>query len=237
MLYSNIKNKVIVSISTANELGTVKGVYIDKAAKAPAYLGVEIGDEKKALKIKDVFCYSDIITVMDDEAITLPDNSENYVFIDTAAKIYDVKAFYIGELTDIRLTPVSYNACLVSKDSFIKMQKIVGIQSGIIIVNTQKKQLRRRWAATAPKLPKAQEPPAIPPPVSAPETEPEQTYAEPPKETVISNYNFLMGRRVLRDIVGINQELLIKKDTIITPKLIEEAKQMGKLVDLTLNSK
>lgn len=240
MLYSNIKNKMVVSISTANELGGVKGVYIEKATKSPVYLGVDGESGIGVLKIKDVFCYNDIITVLRDEAVAPLQEAEQYTLIDIGAEIYDVKAFRIGALSDIKLTPTSPNACLISQDCAVKMQKIVGLQSKLILVNTQRKQLQKRLSAPQTMvLQKAEEPLALS------SSQPEISASFPtayqdsnaPKERVISNYNFLLGRRVLRDIVGINQELLVRKDTIITPRLIAQAKQIGKLIDLSLNSK
>ncbi len=239
MLYSNIKNKMVVSISTANELGVVKGVYIEKATKAPFYLGIEKEDTEKVLKIKDVFCHNDIITILKDDMVAPIEGEQQYVFVDIGAEIYDVKAFHIGALTDIKLTPTSPNACLISKEYAVRMQKIVGLQSRIIIVNTQRKQLQKRLPAPQTMvLPRAEEPLALSP--SQPDTLAQPAVHQAsfaPKEKVISNYNFLLGRRVLRDIIGINQELLVKKDTIITPRHIAQAKQIGKLIDLSLNSK
>ncbi len=239
MLYSNIKNKMVVSISTANELGVVKGVYIEKATKSPIYLGVNGENGINVLKIKDVFCYNDIITVLRDEMVAPLQEAEQYILIDIGAEIYDVKAFRIGALSDIKLTPTSPNACLISQDCAVKMLKIVGLQSKLIMVNTQRKQLQKRLSAPQTMvLQKAEEPLALS--ASQPENiAPPTAYQDSntPKERVISNYNFLLGRRVLRDIVGINQELLVRKDTIITPRLIAQAKQIGKLIDLSLNSK
>lgn len=237
MLYSNIKNKVVVSISTANKLGQVKGVYIDKTLRAPIYLGVEGDEGAWALKISDVFCHSDIITVLNDEAVAPMGNMDNCEFVDMGAEVYDVKAFFIGSLTDIKLTPTSPNALLIVKDCHIKMQKIISLQSKTIIVNTQRKQLKNKLQ-TLQALPKPQETAAIAPAPNVLQlTDAGPAYNPPLKQRTDYGYNFLLGRRLVRDIVGINQELLIKKDTIITPHLIEQARKTGKLIDLSLNSK
>ncbi len=231
---------MVISISTARELGVVKGVYIEKATKSPFYLGIEKEDTEKVLKIKDVFCHNDIITVLKDDMVESLEEAQRFAFVDIGAEIYDVKAFRIGVLTDIKLTPTSPNACLISKEYAVKMHKIVGLQSRIIIVNTQRKQLKKRLPSPQTMvLPKAEEQLALAASQSSvTPNEPivHQAFSSP-KEKVISNYNFLLGRRVLRDIVGINQELLVRKDTIITPRLIAQAKQIGKLIDLSLNSK
>lgn len=53
---------------------------------------------------------------------------------------------------------------------------------------------------------------------------------------VITDYDFLLGRTLLRDLNTYAGTLLAKEGTIVTKDLVETAARYGKLVDLTLNS-
>lgn len=77
---------------------------------------------------------------------------------------------------------------------------------------------------------------------------PENTIQTPQKETfkistaptpqrVVGNGNFLIGRKVTKTIYGLNNEIIIKKDSIINAKNLESAKKHSKLVELTVFSK
>lgn len=243
MLYSEIRNKTILSINNAMLLGKIKGVYINKETKIPYSLGVESEDGYKSLKIKDIFCYNDIVTVLKDEMVGDLINPDEYVFIDIGSKVYDVKAFAIGTVDDLKLNPISLNACVICKDVFIRMHKVVCMQSDVILVNTQKKRLKKKTplpktVVVAKEIPEKEVIEAISDNKTVNVLESNQILANKAQnKKVISNYNFLLGRKILRDIVGINQELFAKKDTLITPKIISDAKASGKLVELSINSK
>jgi len=53
---------------------------------------------------------------------------------------------------------------------------------------------------------------------------------------VITDYDFLLGRTLLRDLSTYAGTLLAKSGTIVTKDLVETASRHGKLVELTLNS-
>lgn len=59
----------------------------------------------------------------------------------------------------------------------------------------------------------------------------------PTPQRVVGNGNFLIGRKVVKTIYGLNNEIIIKKDNIINAKNLESAKKHSKLVELTVFSK
>jgi hypothetical protein len=54
---------------------------------------------------------------------------------------------------------------------------------------------------------------------------------------IISDYNFLLGRRVMTNIRTREGDILFFKDAVITFALIDRARKSGKLLELILNSK
>ena len=59
----------------------------------------------------------------------------------------------------------------------------------------------------------------------------------PLPQRVVSDQNYLIGRKVSKTVYGINNEIIIKKDNIITDKTIQNAKLHNKLVELAVFSK
>ena len=79
-------------------------------------------------------------------------------------------------------------------------------------------------------------------------SEPITTQPEPPKklykisneavpQKIFGSTNFLIGRKVLKTIYGVNNEVIIKKDNLINAKNLDIAKKHSKLVELTVFSK
>ena len=54
---------------------------------------------------------------------------------------------------------------------------------------------------------------------------------------VVSDYSFLLGRQVIKDIFLKNMEILAKAGNTITTEIVKQAGMHGKLVELTVNSK
>lgn len=57
----------------------------------------------------------------------------------------------------------------------------------------------------------------------------------PPR--IIADYNFLLGRTLMRDLVSYTGAVLAHANTFVTSETVELARSHGKLIDLTLNSK
>ena len=62
-------------------------------------------------------------------------------------------------------------------------------------------------------------------------------YNQPTPQRIVGNGNFLIGRKAIKTIYGLNNEIIIKKDNIINSKNLESAKKHSKLVELTVFSK
>ena len=67
--------------------------------------------------------------------------------------------------------------------------------------------------------------------------EPFKIYNQPTPQRLIGNSNFLIGRKAIKTIYGLNNEIIIRKDNIINAKNLENAKRHSKLVELTVFSK
>lgn len=86
-----------------------------------------------------------------------------------------------------------------------------------------------------------EQPPSPPPVIEG--TEPQQPAKKPyliddsplPQQVIINN-NFLTGRKVTKTIYGLNNEILAKKDSYITEKIIWNAKNHSKLAELAVYS-
>lgn len=72
---------------------------------------------------------------------------------------------------------------------------------------------------------------------SQPQKETFKISTAPTPQRVVGNGNFLIGRKVTKTIYGLNNEIIVKKDSIINAKNLEIAKKHSKLVELTVFSK
>ncbi len=54
---------------------------------------------------------------------------------------------------------------------------------------------------------------------------------------IISDYSFLLNRKVLQDVYNTMGELIIPANTVITAETVETARRCGKLVELTIGSR
>lgn len=62
-------------------------------------------------------------------------------------------------------------------------------------------------------------------------------HSAPTPQRIVGNGNFLIGRKAVKTIYGLNNEIIIKKDSIINEKNLESAKKHSKLMELTVFSK
>ena len=59
----------------------------------------------------------------------------------------------------------------------------------------------------------------------------------PLPQRMITSQNYLLGRKLSKTIYGINNEIIAKKDCLITEKILNAAKNHNKLVELAVFSK
>lgn len=211
MFFSDFYNKDILSVKTGETLGKVAGLFININTKKAKALMVENGEQKFLLTFKRIAGNNEKITVATKRSLVQPNetNQQGLFLLDNSVQAYTHEGKDLGCFVDITLTGEK----LIWFDKPYPFKYIAAMKDKTITINLGLKK---------PKL----------------ENSETKTNTSPyvPSEKKISDYSFLEGRIVIRDIIDSSKDVYIKKGTVINNSVIEMAKKGGKLVYLALSS-
>lgn len=137
----------------------------------------------------------------------LTDEQEKLFLLTKDTQAYNEDGILLGNFKDITVT----GERLIWFDKPYPVRYISGFSENTILIN-----LNLRLQKTRSPEPKVK---------------PQQ-----PEQTVIDDYNFLLGRIVIRDIIDKPSNVIIKKGTVINNSVLDQARTGGKLVYLALSS-
>lgn len=138
-------------------------------------------------------------------------------------KVYSADGVYKGEINDIEYGERGLVSAIFTDDGNLAPEEIAGAKEVVMLKG-------KRTAKPKFVLPSK--------PEDSPATLLTETTANeliPPR--IIGDYNFLLGRTLIKDLKSYSGELLARENTFVTVELVEVARRFGKLVELTLNSK
>jgi len=255
-LLSEIISKPVLNLYTGKIEGTVKDICFDSLYKK--ILNLKIFDEEEEeylVNTNKIYSIGEnTIVVKNSEAITPTINVANCIENNPMnMKVFSVSGDYCGKLSDMEINDKYEIISLITNEgNKIERKNIVNIASNIIYNNTNKKVCIANFKPklklqTIPKtnvitiLPRIEDDKNLLTTTeeeNKPEKkEPFRVYNQPTPQRLIGNGNFLIGRKALKTIYGINNEIIIKKDNIINAKNIQSAIKHSKLVELTVFSK
>ncbi|MDD4316688.1 MAG: hypothetical protein PHC84_05980 [Clostridia bacterium] len=209
MFYTNYANKELMTVKDAKNVGRIDGVYIDKISKRAVALMVSTPDGEKALPLKKVAGCADKITVYSVDLLQDADIEKLYLLTkDTEA--YNEDGNRLGNFADISIT----GDRLIWFDKPYPARYISGTGDNGITINMNSRLQKSVVREAKSKLK-------------------QQAAAD---QSVVDDYSFLLGRIVIRDIVDKSCGVNIRKGTVISNSVLEQAKQGGKLVYLALSS-
>ncbi len=250
MFFCDYFNKDILTIKTADNLGTIKGVYINKSTKRPRGLMMIQKEKQYILPFTKIVGNNHKITVPTAKSLSPVDSTQNLYLLTPHTKAYTHKGKCLGNFVDLTIQGDK----LIWFDKPYPSRYISAMKDNTLIINLQPKKTssppRKKAAPTIADKIKEDTPPAPKQQVSldkpkelvteTPNTEKTvEDYTPSPyiaEEKTINDYSFLEGRIVIRDIVDVNYGLHIKKGTVINNTIIELARKSGKLVYLALSS-
>ncbi len=234
MKVSEIISKEIISIYECESVGTVKDVCLNKSLKKVNGF-VFFNDDS------DVDCYisSNKIYKLYDEGILIKNTSKIEYFYEESNNPINKKVFSIagkdcGKIIDIIINQDSnVEFLLTSKGEQINPDNI--LTNGINIILIKEKNQKISIASFKPKdkiettnenlQVKIVKMPII-------ETE-ESSISTPPKIT--ANTTSLLGKRAKRTIMGLNNEVIVKQNQLISQYTLNLAKKHNKTNELIFN--
>ncbi len=255
---TDIISKPVINLYNGNSEGTVKNICFDKGLKKATSLVLfnDNDDEEMILAINKIYNIgSSAITIKNSEGLLPALFASNIEYNNQINnKVYNLEGESLGTVKDILLSQ-SYKveSIEVGEKSFLG-NSIVSFNDSNMIVNSSgvkfsKETFKPKITGLKPKLDLVKILPKIPekenediPKIDFKDIEikPKQNYKiseNPLPQRMITSQNYLLGRKLNKTIYGLNNEIIAKKDTIITEKILNNAKSHNKLVELAVFSK
>lgn len=263
MKLSEIIKKPVLFLYEAKLEGEITGALIRRSGKKLDYL-VHEGEKKSLIKAAKVLSYGkDAIAVMNDFCLISPSDVDRKRYILAGfGELYSSKGEKMGAIEDIEFDEGGVATSLKYSGGSVEFSKIARMNFDIAVCMEEGCPLIRKVAPKKIKMystaqqviifDKEDKPPVEESEQSVSVTESvaedyedsetvydmrEKTSDEHVPHRIISDYGFLLGRKVTANIFSFNRELIVEEGEVITTKIVEKARKYGKLVELTLNSK
>lgn len=210
MLLSSVSEKIAVSVTTAERVGKPVGVLVSPILKR----NFVITDNMHIFALDDMFGNADIVTVN-----TIETEMPQGLKINLGDEIYTVHGKRVGICKDVNMR--ESGIVIHTDDRKIRAEKIVASRDGIILINPKNRQPKVTVSLPEPRVTLSL---------------PQETQDTAKPETVEqSDYSFMIGKRLKNEVADITRSFVLMAGTIITDRVIQNARRAGKLTDLYNN--
>lgn len=238
---TDMLSKEVVSVAEGEILGIVTNGYTDeKLARVRGFkVSREESDEPRALPIRRLLGEGEALTVTAESALKGLTDRE----CPLGVKVFDSTGKYLGLLRDVLFDEGdgTVTSLAVGEDE-ISASSVIRFGRNALLLRApahEKKVFRRKTGEHVPRRTKKPKATGILP-SQAGEQGAEDAPLLPAKiegaDAPRQDYTFLLGRSVLRTIGTANAPIAKAGDTV-TPEILWKARESGKLVELTVNSK
>ncbi len=229
---SNIISSFVVSIYNGQTEGVVSNILFNEKKKAK-YLIISQNDETfLMLDTKDIYAFGyGAVLIKNSQVLNMYENkileSKN-CFSPINSIVVNLDGNFLGYVSDIDLdNKYSIVSISVGNDKTIKLCDVLNVTDSAILTCLGIKKPKISNFKASNVLPTV-------------ENNIKVTIQDDikPVETIlptrsITNYNFLLNRKVNRDIQNFNGEIIIKENQIINTKILDIARINGKIRELT----
>lgn len=223
MLLSEICDKKLISLSDAKLLGSVGGVYVDRDTYRVKYI---FTNENTILYAPEkIYAHKDILTVFDANGEPA-ERAAGMLALTIGTAIYGVSGECAGIFRDIEITARRKSPVLLTDSKSVRLKHVVASSKDAIIINPTGKPLLPPIEAPRRK--------ALTGTIITPEIPTETAYAgisEAP-----ADYSFLLGRKLKYEVADISRSFVLMAGTLITDRVIANARKAGKIADLVTKS-
>lgn len=244
---SEIISKQVLNLFSGKIEGTIKDVcFDDKYKKVTSLSMFDEQEEEFYILSNKIYSIGDKIVIKNNEGLISTINQAHTTINNPVhLQVYSISGQSFGAINDIEFDDKLFVVNFKTPNLSFKPQQIVNVASSVIINQTDKKvklsDFRPRKISSLISEPTQQEIVKIMNPETDDWDSKQQNNnykinASPSPQKIIGNSNFLLGRKVIRSIYSVNNNLLIKKESLITEKVLDIAKRNGKLAELTIYS-
>lgn len=226
---SEIISLPIINLFELKIEGTVENVYIHPTTRKITYLKIynEERDEYSVLELKNIYKIGkDAVLIANSNKLTLFENKElilEKMVCPLNSLCFDLSGNILGKINEINIEKNTLHSIETEQNSY-PATNIYGLSNAVTLIGNNKVKINRFSPKTKFSFSKAK---------TAQKVKIES--AIPQKE--ITNYEFLLKRKLTKDIKNENGEIIAKNGVRVTTNLINKLKCYSKLKELTLNSK
>ena len=255
---TDIIAKPVINLYSSNCEGTVKNICFDKQLKKATHLILFNDNEEDELLLSTSKIYhigKNAITIKNSEGLLPTLFASNIEYNNQINNsVYNLEGENLGKVNDITLSQnYKVENIIVGDQTFLSSSVISFGENNIIINSSNTKYIKDSYkpkiSVQKPKpldmvkiLPKKQEEKSDIPKIDFEDVteKPKQNYKiseNPLPQRMITSQNYLLGRKLNKTIYGANNEIIARKDSLITEKILISAKTHNKLVELAVFSK
>ncbi len=226
---SNIISSYVVSVYNGQIEGIVNNILFNNKRQAK-YLVISQNDEQfLVLETKDIYKTGEgAVIVKNSDVLSLMESSELKIkecFSPINSIVVSIDGDYIGHVSDIELDNKYNIKNFIVDGQVFELNKVINISESAIIINTLDTKTSLSKFKSKTKI------------VMGNERITNQTVSVMSNQTILPNrtmlnYNFLIGRRVSKDILNFNGEIIIKENQTVNSKVLDIARINGKLREL-----
>jgi len=238
---SEIISLPVISLYESEHVGIIHNILFDYKSKKCSYAIIFNDNDSmlKIIKMSDIYeIGKDCIFIKNKTQLELETNCQKELEIHSSLinlNVYNLKGENIGISTDI-LVNNKYELIKVILNNGIEINtsEIFNISKSTLLIDSQKTSIYK--FKPRPKIIKFKETESKVMILSDFITEKEKKTTNiittQQNSKIITDFRFLVGRILNKDIIAMNGELIAKKDTIITKDIVNKASSYGKLVEI-----
>lgn len=234
---SEIISSNVISLYEGEELGYAYNIAFDYKTKKCKYLYI-LNEEENLINIAkfcDIYKIGiDCIYIKNSSLIELENNNEcdlTRCKSPLNLKIYDACGKYLGVCHDIEIDDNnSIISLILNEEKKIEADKIINIGS-VIIVGDKKISLSKFKPDKLIKIAKTPREEKVA--ILDKEVEPiPKAKDSTPQNKIITDSRFLMGRKIIQDVIAFNGEMIARCGTTINKDILNKASLYGKLIEI-----
>lgn len=233
---SQIISQNVISIYDLSIVGIVKNVVFNERL-IPKYIIIynEQEDLEYILNIKNVYSIgTDAIIIRNKSYLNLLENYElalQSLFNPINYPVYNFTGKQYGKIIDIELDETGNTNNVITSNTTLDYKKCIFSKNKLVLYNDGPKKLKLGKFKPVMAIKKTSDNQIV--------TIQEKQQFLPPltPQRQITNYTFLIGRMVTKDILSLNNEVIVKNGSLINSFVLDKIKNAGKLKELTTHSK
>lgn len=233
MLLSSLSGMKVICVKNAEYLGIFSGVVLDAETYVTKYI---FTDTNMFVPFDDLIFGKDVLfsAHMGESAY-----AGTSLKISLGANLYSEKGKYLGKTDDLCFN--SKRKYVLCENKKIAVNRIIAASGDYAILSAHGKKDRIYLTATevqaipAPQSASSSDNPVEPVNVAA-EVQSENDTAVNVNPDDIGDYAYLIGKRTTKEVSDIGRSFVVMAGTLITDRLIQNAKKAGKLSEIASKS-